>query len=135
MTSCSSRGCNRNIQMHFCVTSNVPAIDVKILPTWHHISSFGTKNCVLSTLTRVPENVNILRRNSFTVLTSSENPPLLHDINSATLKWKTLFTDDTTRRQTLFHAQQEALNGAPATCESAIGGTTYQLQQFGKIRN
>ena len=30
--------------------------------------------------------------------------------------------------------QQEARNGVPATCESALGGATYQLQQFGRIR-
>ena len=45
-----ARGCNRNIQMTFCVTSNVPVVDIKILSTWHHIPSFETENCVLSTL-------------------------------------------------------------------------------------
>ena len=83
---------------------------------------------------RVPGNVNILQKSLFTVLTSSDNPPLLHDINSTPLDWKTLFTDDTTRHQTPFHAQQGALNGVSATCESALGGATYQLQQFGRIR-
>ena len=44
---------------------------------------------------------------NLTVLTSSDNPPLLHDINRAPLDWKTLFTDGTSRRQTTFIAQQE----------------------------
>ena len=70
---------------------------------------------------------------NLTVLTSSDNPPLLHDINRAPLDWKTLFTDGTSRRQTPFIAPQETLNGVPATneiCESAIGEATYQLSEW-----
>ena len=72
---------------------------------------------------------------NLTVLTSLNNLFLLHDINSAPLDWMTHFTDGTRRLRTPIHDQQEALNGAPATCESAIGELTYQLQQFGRIRN
>ena len=48
---------------------------------------------------RVPQSVNILQRDLFTVLTSSDNPPSIHDINNAPLDWKTLFTDSTTRNE------------------------------------
>ena len=50
--SCSSRGCNRNIRMTFSVTPNALVVDVKILPTWYHIPSFGTENCESSALTK-----------------------------------------------------------------------------------